>query len=144
MNIGDVEIEHPSQTSLQGNLLPDGSGSASEGAHSQLCLTRKEFTEKALDILNELRNQGQLCDAVIKVDGESFSVHRNILSASSAYFKALFTSKGFQPVPRQPVQEVEMVDVTKDIMRCLIDYAYSRQVLITEANVEQILHAADR
>nr|KAG5693714.1 hypothetical protein BaRGS_008356 [Batillaria attramentaria] len=111
---------------------------------ADLCLTRKEFTEKALDILNELRNQGQLCDAVIKVDGESFSVHRNILSASSAYFKALFTSKGFQPVPRQPVQEVEMVDVTKDIMRCLIDYAYSRQVLITEANVEQILHAADR
>ena len=148
MNIGDVGSDTPSQTSLA--RLSNGSGSASEGwrifttCNEQLM--RKEFTERALDTLNDLRNNGQLCDAVIRSGEASFQVHRNILSACSAYFKALFTSKGFRSARdslHQP-QEVVLKDVTSEVLGCLIDYAYSRQVLITEDNVQAIFHAADR
>lgn len=148
MNIGDVGGETPSQTSLA--QLSNGSGSASEGWRiSSSCtaehVMRKEFTEKALDILNDLRHNGQLCDATIRSGDTVFQVHRNIMSACSAYFRALFTSKEFRTRDslHQP-QEVVLTDVTPEVLGCLIDYAYSRQVLITEDNVQAIFHAADR
>ena len=41
--------------------------------------------------LNNLRKTGQLCDTVLKTsDGETFTVHRNILAAASDYFNAMF------------------------------------------------------
>lgn len=147
MNIGDVGGETPSQTSLA--QLSNGSGSASEGWRiSSSCTAEhmmKEFTEKALDILNDLRHNGQLCDAAIRSGDTVFQVHRNIMSACSAYFRALFTSKEFRTRDslHQP-QEVVLTDVTPEVLGCLIDYAYSRQVLITEDNVQAIFHAADR
>ena len=150
MNIGDVGgAETPSQTSLA--QLSNGSGSASEGWRiSSSCIAaehvmRKEFTEKALDILNDLRHNGQLCDAAIRSGDTVFQVHRNIMSACSAYFRALFTSKEFRTRDslHQP-QEVVLTDVTPEVLGCLIDYAYSRQVLISEDNVQAIFHAADR
>lgn len=141
MNIGDVELETSSQTSLA--ELTEGSGSASE-AYETSQVSKKHFTEKALDILNDLRYKGELCDAVIKLDGVSFLVHRNILSACSSYFKALFTSKGFHTQVLARPQEVVLTGISADVLGFLIDYAYGRSVLLTPGNVQDILHAADR
>lgn len=93
MNIEYVEVEGSSHSSIL--QLVEVSGSASEGTFRSeadaLRRQRKDFTEKALDILNDLRGSGELCDAILRVDNCSFVVHRNILSASSSYFKAVST-----------------------------------------------------
>jgi len=47
---------------------------------------------KACNVLNDLRKNGQLCDAVIRVEDGHFRVHRAIMSACSPYFRALFTN----------------------------------------------------
>ena len=49
--------------------------------------------DDACNILMELRNNGQLCDAVIKVECEEFPIHRNIMSVCSPYFRSLFTGE---------------------------------------------------
>jgi len=53
----------------------------------QLC-----YVFKACNVLNDLRKNGQLCDAVIRVEDGHFTVHRAIMSACSPYFRALFTN----------------------------------------------------
>ncbi len=50
------------------------------------------FLLQACNVLNELRRAGQLCDAVIRVEDRTFTVHRAIMSACSPYFRALFTN----------------------------------------------------
>ena len=50
-----------------------------------------ELTKRALVTLNDLRNDGKMWDAIIKAGSRTFPVHRNIMSASSAYFRALFS-----------------------------------------------------
>ena len=54
--------------------------------------TEKKMSAHACNVLNDLRRLGQLCDAVIKVEESQFPVHRAIMSASSPYFRALFTN----------------------------------------------------
>ncbi|KAK7110437.1 hypothetical protein V1264_014314 [Littorina saxatilis] len=155
LNIGDVCGDTPSQTSLDLAHISNGSGWASQAgtaASTYSPISRKELARKALNILGDLRDRGQLCDAVLKAGAVAFPVHRNILSVCSAYFKVLFTSSDFHTTSLQTgdaqqhlqPQEVELTEVTPEVLGCLIDYAYSRQVIITEDNVQAIFHAADR
>ncbi|XP_069702649.1 kelch-like protein 10 [Periplaneta americana] len=93
-------------------------------------------------VWNELRVHQQLCDGVVHSnDGKTFCVHRPILSASSPYFKALFTNslKGGKP----ETKEVN-VDIPGHILELILDYAYTGRCNITPHNVEQLLPIADQ
>ncbi|XP_033728458.1 kelch-like protein 10 [Pecten maximus] len=100
----------------------------------------KRFSAHSCLVFDELRRFGQLCDAVIKVEHQEFPIHRAIMSASSPYFRALFTN-ALDVVERR---EVEIPGVTADIMQIIIDYAYTRRATIDENNVECLLPAADQ
>jgi hypothetical protein len=55
----------------------------SEYQSDDKCLSTQEIL-----ILNDLRENGQLCDAVLRLDdGGTFRVHRAILSMCSTYFR---------------------------------------------------------
>ena len=43
-----------------------------------------------LTSLNELRLENVLCDVVLVVEEDKFVAHRNVLTASSSFFKNLF------------------------------------------------------
>ncbi|KAK7110160.1 kelch-like protein 10 isoform X2 [Littorina saxatilis] len=101
---------------------------------------RMEFSTHACSVLSDLRQSGLLCDAVIKVDNCVFPIHRNILSACSPYFHAMFTNAGFETNQR----EVTLTGVSPQIMVLIIDFAYTRASKVTAENVEQLLPAADQ
>ena len=100
----------------------------------------RKISMQACNILNELRNTGQLCDAVVKVEDGHFTVHRAIMSACSPYFRALFTNGMHQTDQK----EVFIPGITSDMMGLIIDYAYTRSTNVTSANVERLLPAADQ
>ncbi|XP_023933605.1 kelch-like protein 10, partial [Lingula anatina] len=92
------------------------------------------------DVFNDLRESGALCDVTIKCDGRDFHVHRIIMSGCSPYFRALFSndlSESFE-------SEIIIPNVSAADMELIIQYAYSRQVHITEDNVEHLLPVADQ
>lgn len=101
---------------------------------------KKVLSAQACQVLAELRKTGELCDAIIKVDDWSFPIHRNILSACSPYFRALFTNSRFD----QNTQEISISGVSPDSMAAIIDYAYTRHVKLSWSNIEELLPAADR
>lgn len=100
---------------------------------------QRVFNEKCR-VLAELRNCGQLCDALIRVGDETFPIHRAILSASSPYFRVMFTNSQFVE-PNQQVIMLEQISI--DTMRNIIRYAYTQECNINEDNVESLLVAAD-
>lgn len=99
-----------------------------------------KFSLQSCNILNELRKTGQLTDATIKVENQTFPIHRAIMSACSPYFRALFTNELFNTNRR----EVVIPGVSAEVMRIIIDYAYTRHVDVTPDNVEMLLPAADQ
>lgn len=65
-----------------------GQGCSSSGAPSgsvvQVCFPSSRAS--VLDSLNRQREEGQLCDLSIQVQGKVFKAHRCVLAASSPYF----------------------------------------------------------
>ncbi|ESO94394.1 hypothetical protein LOTGIDRAFT_175448 [Lottia gigantea] len=101
---------------------------------------QKKFSMQACNVLAELRRTGDFCDAVIKVQSKRFPVHRNILSACSPYFRALFKN---QEGNNKRI-EVTIPGVSPGIMNELIEYAYTRDIKIHPENVEELLPAAEQ
>uniref|UniRef100_UPI003AABC8C1 kelch-like protein 10 n=1 Tax=Centroberyx gerrardi TaxID=166262 RepID=UPI003AABC8C1 len=91
-------------------------------------------------VFNELRLEDKLCDAVIRVDGAAFNVHKIILCSCSPYFRALFTHSWSSP--QQWLYDIP--GVSANMMRLLIEFAYTGSVPVTVENVEELLAAADQ
>lgn len=100
----------------------------------------RAMSEQAMRALYELRENCQLCDAVVRLDdGTSYNVHRAILSACSLYFRALFTTT----LHGTEVKDVRLSGISSEIMNQLISYAYLRHINVTEDNVHSLLITAD-
>ncbi|KAM8953556.1 zinc finger and BTB domain-containing protein 38 [Pelodytes ibericus] len=86
------------------------------------CLHR----ENLLCSLNEQRLQGFLCDVTIVVEDTKFKAHRNILAASSLYFRNQFLSQSilFQG------HVVELTDFKADTFTEILNYIYSSKVVV--------------
>lgn len=109
-----------------------------------------DFSSQSCNILADLRDRGELCDAVIRVKSDQFPVHRNIMAACSAYFRTLFTQHMDQAaglakeVLSTKHPEVMIPQICPAAMTAIIDYAYTRRAKVTAENVESILPAADQ
>ncbi|KAM6929520.1 kelch-like protein 10 [Lycodopsis pacificus] len=92
-----------------------------------------------MSVYNELRLEQQLCDAVIRVDNVEFPVHKIILCNCSPYFIALFTRWS---TPDSRVFDIP--NVSPDIMKLIIEFAYTEFVPLTRGNVQELFVAADQ
>ena len=55
-----------------------------EGQNEQQTkVTDEMFKEQILHKLNELRKENFLCDTTVRVEGQDFPAHKNVLSATS-------------------------------------------------------------
>ncbi|KAF1765623.1 hypothetical protein GCK72_005576 [Caenorhabditis remanei] len=105
--------------------------------------------------LNAMRCQQELCDVILEAyqiqgtsseDGiidesngpQHIHAHRVILSASSSYFRAMFT--GGLRESHQRIVPIKEVDV--EVLSQLIDYMYTGRMRIDEQNVQTILTTA--
>ncbi|XP_047672920.1 kelch-like protein 10 [Tachysurus fulvidraco] len=100
----------------------------------------REMSEdrKLCGLLNEMRLDGSLCDAVLRVDEVDFKVHKNILSAYSPYFRALFTRWSNLD---QSIYNIN--GVSPEIMDFIIHYMYTQDIQVTTDEVETLLATAN-
>ena len=94
---------------------------------------------QVLEGLNTLRAEGTFCDIIIVVDGQEFPVHKSVLSAASAYFKAMFTCN----LAEANLSKIPINGVEPQIIKQLLDYIYSSEVTISKDNVQNLLSAAN-
>ncbi|KAI8483063.1 Kelch-like protein 21 [Branchiostoma belcheri] len=95
--------------------------------------------DKMLQGLTRLREQGRFYDVVICVGKEEIPCHRVVLAAASSYFDSSISND----LGSSSMLRLELPwDIRLDIVRVLIDFAYTGQITITDNNARNLLFAA--
>ena len=89
--------------------------------------------------LRDLQSNSQFCDVIISVDGQEFPCHKVVLSAFSQYFRAMFGGG----LAESQQRKVSLNGVEPSMVKILIDYGYTSEVVITRQNVQSLLSAAN-
>ncbi|OWF47771.1 kelch-like protein 2 [Mizuhopecten yessoensis] len=96
-------------------------------------------TQKAFEILNQMRRECLLCDVVLIADTTEILAHKVVLSSCSQYFYAMFTGDLAEAKSdRITLQEIDPAALVQ-----LIDFMYTSEVNVTEENVQVLLPAAN-
>ncbi|XP_006862215.1 PREDICTED: zinc finger and BTB domain-containing protein 8A [Chrysochloris asiatica] len=92
-----------------------------------------------LQQLNEQRRQDVFCDCSILVEGKIFKAHRNVLFASSGYFKMLLSQNSKEI--SQPTTATFQA-FSPDTFTVILDFVYSGKLSLTGQNVIEVMSAA--
>ena len=99
----------------------------------------EKYSKDVLRRLSGLQKQGIMCDVTIKIEDEEFHAHRNILSASSDYFFAMFNGN----MKERHAREITISGVDKDSMEQIMHFIYTGEITLDWNNVEPILQSAN-
>ncbi|XP_027517088.1 zinc finger and BTB domain-containing protein 8A isoform X2 [Corapipo altera] len=92
-----------------------------------------------LEQLNEQRKQDLFCDCNILVEGKVFKAHRNVLFASSGYFKMLL-SQSSKETSGPTIATFEVF--SPETFMVILDFVYSGILSLTGQNVIEVMSAA--
>lgn len=105
---------------------------------ARLPYTSEKHPLHTLEAINVLRKHRELCDVVLIVGSRKVFAHRNILSACSPYFHAMFLGE----LAESKQTEVTIRDIDENAMELLIDFCYTSSITVEESNVQTLLPAA--
>ena len=93
-----------------------------------------------LSLLNQLRFEGEggFCDVILEVEGRQLATHRCILAASSQFFYNMFSSG----MKESNQTHVKLHSVSFDSVSLILDYFYTREIVINDDNVLELLNTA--
>ena len=103
---------------------------------------KTRFKDELLDKLNELRETNVLCDTTIRTEGQDFAAHKCVLSAASAYFRALFTSPG-SPMKETKNNTVELHEAKSTTVSDVLQFIYTGKASIDSSNAQDLAIIAD-
>ncbi|XP_040164883.1 kelch-like protein 5 isoform X1 [Anopheles arabiensis] len=100
----------------------------------------RDHSDVVLKRMQDYLQSEKLCDVVLiaGVDGRRIPAHRLVLSASSAYFSAMFTGQ----LRESQQEEITLQEVSGDALNSLIQYCYTGAIEIREDTVETLLATA--
>lgn len=84
-----------------------------------ISVTDTQFPVSLLEAISEQRNNGLFCDVTIIVQDRKFRAHKTMLSASSTYFRQLFSVAG---------QVIELNFIKADIFEEVLNYIYTSKI----------------
>ncbi|KAI8792892.1 gigaxonin [Biomphalaria glabrata] len=111
-----------------------------------------KHASKLLKSLNESRDRPNLCDAVVIIGSSQIPVQKNILSAASHYFRALFdyddhitnNAKEKQGVSSGSTVSLDHMGIDENTFKSILDFIYTAEVKLNPHNIQDMLQAADQ
>ncbi|XP_047216992.1 kelch-like protein 32 isoform X1 [Girardinichthys multiradiatus] len=116
----------PSEPSLSKEMLTG----------QRLCHS-KSHQDSVLSALNQQRKDGQLCDVTLVAGEQKFHAHKAVLAACSDYFRAMFSLC----MVESEADEVTLQGVTSVGLKHALDFAYTGQILLEPAIIQDVLSA---
>ncbi|XP_030409648.1 kelch-like protein 38 isoform X1 [Gopherus evgoodei] len=97
----------------------------------------QDFSSELLRQFNVLRQNGMLTDVTLCSSKFEIPCHRNVLAASSPYFKAMFCNNFKESCQAK----VDLKGIDSNILYQIVLYVYTGEILITPENVLYLMEA---
>ncbi|XP_035674395.1 kelch-like protein 24 isoform X1 [Branchiostoma floridae] len=111
---------------------------AAQRSQAPLDFCHDAHSTALLQGLQELRSESLLVDVILCVSGKEIPCHRNVLSACSGYFRAMFCNGHRE----SKEHKVTIHEASASALQLLVDYAYTSKVTITEDNAVELMEGA--
>lgn len=95
--------------------------------------SNQNYSQHLLFNLNKLREDESFCDVEIIAGDTVLKAHRAVLSASSAYFEAMFRPE--LGLSERTQKSVTLHSIAPEILKMLIDFIYAGQMEITQVGL---------
>ena len=95
--------------------------------------------------LDQQRCQELFCDCSVLVEGQLFRAHRNVLFASSGYFRMLLSTQGSERGLHPGMSDTASATFdtfSPDTFALILDFIYSGQLDLSSHNVIEVMSAA--
>lgn len=92
------------------------------------------------DDFKQLFISKDFADAVISVEGKTFEVHKNVLSARSSVFRAMFRAE----MTESDANQVEIDDFTPEVIHEMLTFIYTESAPNLRTVAGELLRAADK
>uniref|UniRef100_A0A3Q3KSY9 Kelch-like family member 32 n=1 Tax=Mastacembelus armatus TaxID=205130 RepID=A0A3Q3KSY9_9TELE len=117
---------------------PEEKGQSSrEMLRGQRLCQSKSHQDSVLSALNQQRKDGLLCDVTLVAGDQKFHAHKAVLAACSDYFRAMFSLC----MVESEADEVTLQGVTSVGLKHALDFAYTGQILLEPAVIQDVLSA---
>ncbi|XP_001948325.1 kelch-like protein 23 [Acyrthosiphon pisum] len=102
-------------------------------------IKNSSHTAEVIGVLQSLLIDKAFCDVKLETDdGTVIHGHKLILMSASPYFRIMFNS--FEETDKD---HVVIKGISSTILKLLINYIYSGEIILNEENVKDVLAAAD-
>ncbi|KAM9166726.1 kelch-like protein 38 isoform 1-T3 [Pangshura tecta] len=108
-----------------------------EESAKDLLFKDQDFSSELLRQLNVLRQNGMLTDVTLCTSEFEIPCHRNVLAASSPYFKAMFCNNFKESCQAK----VDLKGIDSNILYQIVIYVYTGEILITPENILYLMEA---
>ncbi|XP_068169890.1 gigaxonin [Antennarius striatus] len=100
-----------------------------------------QHSQRLLRVLRTFWQEQSFHDALLVVDGEELPVQKNILAAASPYIR---TKLHYNP-PKEDgsTYRIELQGVTMPIMKQILDYIFSGEIVLSEETIQDMVQASD-
>jgi hypothetical protein len=109
--------------------------------HVEVVIKVRHDPSSLIQDLSKLLNDKKFTDVKIVCDGEAFKCHKAILATRSDVFATMFEMSGST---EDQTGEVKIEDIDAKTMKSLIIYMYQNRVLEQDADMMDLLFAADK
>lgn len=106
--------------------------------NEQLMFSNLEHQTSLLQCMKSMYDDCQLIDVQLQIDEQTFDCHKNVLAATSPYFRAMFTTE----LRESKCSHVQLHEVDAECVQLIIDYAYTGELIINRGNAQNLLVAA--
>ncbi|XP_067386344.1 kelch-like protein 38 [Emydura macquarii macquarii] len=108
-----------------------------EESAKDLLFKDQDFSSELLRQLNVLRQNVMLTDVTLCTSEFEIPCHRNVLAASSPYFKAMFCNNFKESCQAK----VDLKGIDSNILYQIVLYVYTGEILITPENILSLMEA---
>ena len=112
--------------------------SNSDLALDAMTIENEDHKTTLLSNMKSLHDSRQLIDVTICIQDNEFPCHRNVLAATSPYFRAMFTSD----LNESKQDRISILEVDARSVEQVIEYAYTGCIEINKENAQNLLAVA--